>query len=126
MNVHSFQDRLSCPYAPCPVSIVGRGKFETHLINVHIKCRPYSCQMGCSNATYNDNSNLRAHYKKTHGKVITTPNIPLEKCWEMMNEVEAKYHRSIVYSCAKYVESLQYVGGKTGRKKTKIPGRILD
>ena len=82
--------------------------------------------MGCSNATYNDNSNLRAHYKKTHGKVLTTPNIPLEECWALMNEVEAKYHRSIVYTCAKYVEALQQPGGKTGRKKTKIPGRIID
>jgi hypothetical protein len=38
---------------------------DIHMMNVHIKARPYVCTYGCG-AAYNDKSTLRQHEKRKH------------------------------------------------------------
>ena len=49
----------------CGKGFVARNKVDIHMMNVHIKARPYVCTYGCG-AAYNDKSTLRQHEKRKH------------------------------------------------------------
>merc|ERR1712062_908760 len=42
-----------------------------HMMNVHLKLRPYKCRYGCEFG-YNDVSNRNSHERNKHGKIFTT------------------------------------------------------
>ena len=56
-----------------------------HIMNVHLKLRPYKCRYGCEFA-YNDVSNRAAHEKKTHGKLFITAQEEKEKYKESLKK----------------------------------------
>lgn len=53
----------------CGKGFIIKTALRTHMMNVHIKTRPYACQYGCG-ATYNDVSNRAHHENKKHGAVF--------------------------------------------------------
>ena len=70
---HSSQTFLSFPIlrcADCGKGFVGSNALKTHMMNVHIKARPYACRYGCG-AAYNDSSNRGHHERKKHGSNYT-------------------------------------------------------
>ncbi len=50
----------------CGKGFVTSNALKTHMMNVHIKARPYACRYGCG-AAYNDSSNRGHHERKKHG-----------------------------------------------------------
>ena len=48
-----------------------KADLDRHMMNVHLKLRPYKCRygLGCEFA-YNDKGNRDAHERKKHGKVF--------------------------------------------------------
>jgi hypothetical protein len=58
--------RLHCDQ--CEKGFNDQAKLRSHMMNVHLKSRPYKCGYGCSdNIGYNDVSNRNSHEKKKHG-----------------------------------------------------------
>ena len=57
----------------CGAGFVAKPNLDRHMMNVHLKLRPYKCRygLGCEFA-YNDTSNRDAHERKKHGKIFTT------------------------------------------------------
>ena len=50
----------------CSKGFFGKTQLNAHIMNVHLKLRPFKCRHGCDQA-YNDRSNLVQHEKRAHG-----------------------------------------------------------
>ena len=50
----------------CSKGFFSKNQLSIHIMNVHLKLRPYKCRHGCDQA-YNDRSNLIQHEKRAHG-----------------------------------------------------------
>ena len=55
----------------CEKGFFTKCRLKKHMMNVHLKLRPYKCRYGCEFG-YNDFSNRNAHERKKHGKAFTT------------------------------------------------------
>ena len=49
----------------CDKGFRDKARLGNHIMNVHIKSKPYQCRFGCENR-YNDTSNRLAHEKRRH------------------------------------------------------------
>ena len=50
----------------CSKGFISKLRLDSHIMNVHLKLRPFKCRYGCDQA-YNDRSNLIQHEKRAHG-----------------------------------------------------------
>ena len=94
-----------CPYEGCDKACVEKPTLRNHLINNHIKTRPYVCQIqdsSCGGTTsYNDPSNLSAHYRKRHGTKLPIPAARLVDCVAAVeNPDERAWHISVISKSA--------------------------
>ena len=71
-----------CHFDNCRKGFIQKNVLDQHLMNVHLKLRPYKCRYGCDFG-YNDPSNRDSHEKKKHGKLYVSskrvqqkPNLP--------------------------------------------------
>lgn len=64
-------DKLRYECEQCDKKFISNGALKSHMMNVHIRSRPYNCRYGC-NMAYNDVSNRNAHEKKKHGGLFAT------------------------------------------------------
>ena len=55
----------------CGKGFTDKHKLNKHMMNVHLKLRPYKCRYGCEFG-YNELSNRNSHERKKHGKIFTT------------------------------------------------------
>ena len=90
-----------CPYEGCDKACIEKPMLRNHLINSHIKTRPYVCQIhdaSCGGTTsYNDASNLNAHYRKRHGVKLPIPVVKLADCVAAVeNPDERMWHISVI------------------------------
>ena len=70
IRVHTPDELKKHQCQDCGKGFHQKTGLEIHIMNVHLKLRPYKCRYGCD-ISYNDASNRRAHEKKTHGKIFT-------------------------------------------------------
>ena len=56
-------DQLRYECQQCDKKFISNNALKTHMMNVHIRSRPYNCRYGC-NMAYNDVSNRNSHEKK--------------------------------------------------------------
>ena len=59
-----IEKRFKCDQ--CSKGFVSKTQLNSHIMNVHLKLRPYKCRHGCDQ-DYNDLSNLTQHEKRAHG-----------------------------------------------------------
>ena len=59
----------------CDKKFISNSALKCHMMNVHIRSRPYNCRYGC-NMAYNDVSNRNSHEKKKHGGIFQTDPKP--------------------------------------------------
>ena len=64
IHMEDTQKKFICTH--CGKGFEFKNKLDGHIMNMHLKLRPYKCRYGCADA-YNDKSNLAAHEKKKHG-----------------------------------------------------------
>jgi len=69
-NMHTPIEQMKFKCEFCAKGFVEKGKLEKHMMNVHLKERPYNCRYGCDIA-YNDVSNRNQHEKRRHGQLYT-------------------------------------------------------
>ena len=68
VHLQNSEKRHQCPH--CDIGFVRSNELKRHIMNAHLKLRPYRCRYGCDMA-YNDRSNMRQHEKRRHGAVWT-------------------------------------------------------
>ena len=68
VHLHNSEKRHQCPH--CDKGFADSTELKRHIMNAHLKLRPYRCRYGCDMA-YNDRSNMRQHEKRRHGAVWT-------------------------------------------------------
>ena len=67
-------DKMRYECDQCDKKFISNSALKCHMMNVHIRSRPYNCRYGC-NMAYNDVSNRNSHEKKKHGGLFQTdPN----------------------------------------------------
>ena len=67
-------DKMRYECDQCDKKFISNSALKCHMMNVHIRTRPYNCRYGC-NMAYNDVSNRNSHEKKKHGGLFQTdPN----------------------------------------------------
>ena len=70
-SVHTSDDKKKEKCDQCPKGFKDKNQLKVHLINVHLKTRPYRCRYDCiGNIGYNDLSNRNSHEKKKHGQLF--------------------------------------------------------
>ena len=67
MHTPDSQKRAVC--SECGKGFDDKNKLGIHMMNVHLKLRPYRCRYGCD-IGYNDKSNRNCHEKKKHGGIF--------------------------------------------------------
>ena len=85
MRVHQTEEDKKFICEHCDKRFFTSASLNKHIMNVHLKLRPYSCRYGCEFA-YNDVSNRNAHEKKTHGKLFITAQEEKEKYKESLKK----------------------------------------
>ena len=85
MRVHQTEEYKKFICEHCDKRFFTSASLNKHIMNVHLKLRPYSCRYGCEFA-YNDVSNRNAHEKKTHGKLFITAQEEKEKYKESLKK----------------------------------------
>ena len=68
-NTHTDDSEKRFRCESCGKGFIDNSNLKSHMINVHIKSRPYRCRYaGCENIPgYNDVSNRNSHEKQKHG-----------------------------------------------------------
>ena len=81
-HIPDEQKDFVCNVENCKKGFYIKHLLDKHMMNVHLKLRPYTCRYGCEFA-YNDKSNRDAHERKKHGKLFCNlkkvqqkPNLP--------------------------------------------------
>ena len=67
MHIPDNEKKVVC--SECGKGCGNKYSLEKHMMNVHLKLRPYKCRYGCDIA-YNDSSNRNCHEKKKHGGIF--------------------------------------------------------
>lgn len=68
--VHGSEEDKANKCGLCQKNFSEKPKLKYHVLNIHIKSRPYNCRSpGCS-STFNYCGNLYAHEKKLHGRAL--------------------------------------------------------
>ena len=78
MKKHQCQD--------CEKGFISKHALDNHVMNVHLKLRPYKCRYGCEFG-YNDPANRNSHERKKHGKLYMVGGNKEEIARVMMEEV---------------------------------------
>ena len=82
-NIHTLDKDKAFVCKDCGKGFILRKCLDKHIMNVHLKLRPYNCRYGCEFA-YNDSSNRNAHERKTHGKLFIIKKEEKEKAREAL------------------------------------------
>ena len=65
-TVHGDNSKKKYKCVYCEKAFISKNMLDAHMMNIHIKTRPYSCRFGCD-FSYNDISNRNSHEKMKHG-----------------------------------------------------------
>lgn len=65
---HGPEDMKPLKCGICAKGFSDKSKLRYHMLNMHIKSRPYVCRSEGCTAAFNFNGNLYAHERKLHGK----------------------------------------------------------
>ncbi|XP_059080450.1 uncharacterized protein LOC131878486 [Tigriopus californicus] len=65
---HGPEDMKPLKCGVCAKGFSDKSKLRYHMLNMHIKSRPYVCRSEGCTAAFNFNGNLYAHERKLHGK----------------------------------------------------------
>eukprot|EP00088_Acartia_fossae_P035565 TRINITY_DN36672_c0_g1_i3.p1 TRINITY_DN36672_c0_g1~~TRINITY_DN36672_c0_g1_i3.p1 ORF type:complete len:638 (-),score=94.11 TRINITY_DN36672_c0_g1_i3:169-2082(-) len=68
-NMHQPKELLKYKCQFCDRAFQWAQDIKKHVMNVHLKERPYKCRFGCEVA-YNDSSNRNQHEKRKHGGIF--------------------------------------------------------
>ena len=82
-TIHTLDKDKSFQCTDCGKGFALKKCLDKHIMNVHLKLRPYKCRYGCEFA-YNDSSNRNAHERKTHGKLFIIEKEEKEKAREAL------------------------------------------
>ena len=101
-----MQDKaFPCPYEGCDKAFTHKPAIRQHMVNCHIKTRPYVCQISDGSCmgtmSYNDPTNLLAHYKKRHGTKFPIHVAKLSDCIAAVeNPSERAWHITVISKSA--------------------------
>ena len=70
-NTHIPEEKKNFQCQHCSKGFFYKHQLDQHLMNMHLKLKPYNCRYGCD-LSYNDISNRNQHEKRRHGKLFTT------------------------------------------------------
>jgi len=70
MTQHIPPEKMKHRCQHCDKGFMELGRLRNHMMNVHLKEKPYNCRYGCELA-YNDTSNRNQHEKRRHGQLFT-------------------------------------------------------
>ena len=70
-NTHIPEEKKNFRCQHCSKGFFYKHQLDQHLMNMHLKLKPYNCRYGCD-LSYNDISNRNQHEKRRHGKLFTT------------------------------------------------------
>jgi len=76
-NMHQPKHLLKYKCQYCDRAFQWAQDIKKHVMNVHLKERPYKCRYGCEVA-YNDSSNRNQHEKRKHGCIYSGQNLKVE------------------------------------------------
>ena len=65
-TVHKDDNDKRYKCEQCNKGFFDRNRLDAHIMNVHLKLRPWKCRKGCDQS-YNDRSNMIQHEKRSHG-----------------------------------------------------------
>ena len=68
-HVHTPDDQRKYQCQHCGKGFDFTQNLDKHMMNMHLKLRPYNCRYGCD-ISYNDKSNRNHHERKRHGKLF--------------------------------------------------------
>ena len=77
-TVHKSNVDKKCKCEHCNKGFFDKNHLKSHVMNVHLKLRPYKCRYGCDQ-DYNDRSNRRQHEKRAHGVIGPRVEINIKK-----------------------------------------------
>ena len=83
-SIHTPDDQKTCQCQHCGKGFWEQHSLDKHIMNMHLKLRPYNCRYGCE-ISYNDVSNRNHHEKRKHGKYFIS--IEEEKMKERMKHI---------------------------------------
>jgi len=76
-KVRNLKDHILISHTPdelkefqckhCGKGFIRKKTLDQHMMNMHLKLRPYKCRYGCD-ISYNDQSNRNQHERRQHGK----------------------------------------------------------
>ncbi|TRY73481.1 hypothetical protein TCAL_05055 [Tigriopus californicus] len=68
--VHGTEEDKAYKCGLCQKNFSEKPKLKYHMLNIHIKSRPYNCRSPGCTSTFNYCGNLYAHEKKLHGRAL--------------------------------------------------------
>ena len=71
----------------CEKGFISNRSLDAHIMNVHLKLRPYKCRYGCEFG-YNDPANRNSHERKKHGKLFMVGGSNKAEIARVMEEVK--------------------------------------